>query len=444
MHNHASAPKVVPRKPRVGRGDRPDVVVSLEGKRFERFIEELSASFVRSSVDEIGGEIDRWIREIVLGLNLDRGALVQIDAKSGKLVVRHSWSRDNLPKFPIGFEFTQIAPWFNGVMMSGRTLAFSKVSELPREFFDSDWKTFWRYVPKSNVTVPIRIGGEVVGAVGFAALRKECTWSPRLIHRLELVGEIFGNALERRRATEEIILLRDELNHMSRTTVMGELTASLTHQLNQPIGAILMNAEEIQRILESGEPDLECLRAAVGDIIQDDLRATETIKGLRSFFCKSEVEKTPLYLRDVVAEVMRMVRSDALFRNVSLTFEAPATQSRVAGERIQLQQAILNLVLNAFEAVSEREGLREVSISIGVDKDEAKIAVRDSGNGVDPAIIADIFEPFFTSKPRGMGMGLAIVRSIIKAHRGQVSARRNPDRGSTFEIVLPVLQEKIG
>ena len=443
MHNRASAPKVISRKPRAGRGDQPAIAVSLEGKRFERFIEELSASFVRSSVDEIGGEIDRWIREIVLGLNLDRGALDQIDPKSGKLVVRHSWSRDHLPKLPIGFEFTQVAPWFNDVMMSGRTLAYSKVSELPPEFFDSDWKTFWRYVPKSNVTVPIRIGGKVVGAVGFAAVRKERTWSPRLIHRLELVGEIFGNALARRLATEEIILLRNELNHMSRTTVMGELTASLTHQLNQPIGAILMNAEEMQRMLESGKPDLESLRAAVGDIIQDDLRATETIKGLRSFFRKSEVEKTPLYLRDMVVEVMRIVRSDALFRNVSLRFEAPATRMRVAGDRIQLQQVILNLVLNAFEAVSEKEDLREVSIGMQEDKDEVRMAVCDSGNGIDPAMIAHIFEPFFTTKSKGMGMGLAIVRSIIKAHGGQVSARRNPDRGSTFEITLPALQEKI-
>jgi two-component system sensor kinase FixL len=233
------------------------------------------------------------------------------------------------------------------------------------------------------------------------------------------------------------------LNHMSRTTVMGELTASLTHQLNQPLGAILMNAEEIQRMLESAEPDLENLRGAVGDIIQDDLRATETIKGLRTFFRKSAVEKTKLYLRDVVAEVIRMVRSDALFRNVSLTFEPPAMRLRVAGDRIQLQQVILNLVLNAFDAVSEKEDLREVSISMSVDRDEVRVAVRDSGNGIDPIAGAKIFEPFFTTKPKGMGMGLAIARSIIKAHGGQLSARRNPDRGSTFEITLPALQEKI-
>jgi signal transduction histidine kinase len=443
MHNPVSAHKVISKKLPAARANRQPVAASLEGMRFERFIEELSASFVRSSVDEIGGEIDRWIREIVLGLNLDRGALDQIDPKSGKLVVRHSWSRDHLPKLPIGFEFTQVAPWFNGVMMSGRTLAFSKVSELPAEFFRNDWKTFWRYVPKSNVTVPIRIGGEVVGAVGFAAVRKERTWSPRLIHRLELVGQIFGNALERRHAVEENNLLRRELSHLSRTAVMGELTASLTHQLNQPIAAILMNAEEIQRMLETAEPDLENLRAAVGDIIQDDLRATETIKGLRSFFRKSEVEKNPLYLREVVTDVVRMVRSDSLLRNVSLAFEAPAARMRVAGDRIQLQQVVLNLVLNAFDAVSEKEDLREVSISMRADKDEVGVAVRDSGNGIDPVAIAHIFEPFFTTKPKGMGMGLAIARSIVKAHGGEISARRNPDRGSTFEIVLPALQEKI-
>jgi signal transduction histidine kinase len=441
MPNRASAQKMISRKIHAERASRKPVAASLEGRSFERFIEELSASFVRSPVAAIGGEIDRWIREIVLGLNLDRGALSQIDAKTGRLTVRHSWGRDHLVKLPIGLELARPAPWFDGMLMKGRTIAFSSVKELPPEFRANDWITFRRYVPKSNVSVPIRIGGEVVGSLGFASVKKERTWSPRLIRRLELVGEIFGHALERRLAVEQNALLRNELSHMSRTAVMGELSASLTHQLNQPIGAILMNAEEIQRMLESAEPDLESLRAAVGDIIQDDLRATETIKGLRNFFRKSEAEKTQLYLREVVADVVRMVRSDSMLRNVSLAFEAPAERIRLAGDRIQLQQVILNLVLNAFDAVSENEDLREVSVSMSADKDEVRVAVRDSGNGIDPVAIEHIFEPFFTTKPKGMGMGLAIARSIIKAHGGQISARRNPDRGSTFEIVLPALQE---
>jgi signal transduction histidine kinase len=443
MRNRASAQKMISRRLHAERANRESPAASLEGKRFERFIEELSASFVRSPVVEIGGEIDRWIRDIVLGLNLDRGALAQIDAKTGRLTVRHSWGREHVVKLPIGLELARPAPWFDGMLMKGRTVAFSSVKELPPEFRANDWITFRRYVPRSNVSVPIRIGGEVVGSLGFASLKKERAWSPRLIRRLELVGEIFGHALERRLAVEQNALLRDELSHMSRTAVMGELSASLTHQLNQPIGAILMNAEEIQRMLESAEPDLESLRAAVGDIIQDDLRATETIKGLRNFFRKSEAEKTQLYLREVVADVVRMVRSDSMLRNVSLAFEPPAERIRLAGDRIQLQQVILNLVLNAFDAVSENEDLREVSISMSANKDEARVAVRDSGNGIDPVAIEHIFEPFFTTKPKGMGMGLAIARSIIKAHGGEISARRNPDRGSTFEIVLPALQEKI-
>ncbi len=443
MLNRTSAQKMISRKLHAERANRQPVTASLEGKDFERFVEELSASFVRSPVDEIGRQIDRWIREIVLGLNLDRGALAQIDAKSGRLTVRHSWGRDHLVKLPAGLELARPAPWFDGMLMEGRTVAYSNVKELPPEFQAHDWITYRRYVAKSNVTVPTRMDGKVVGALGFGCVKKERSWSPRLIRRLEMVGEIFGYALERRLVAEQNALLRDELSHMSRTAVMGELTAALTHQLNQPIGAILMNAEEIQRMLESADPDLESIRAAVADIIQDDLRATETIKGLRSFFRKSEGEKTALYVRDVVAEVVRMLRSDALLRNVSLTFEAPAERVRVAGDRIQLQQVILNLVLNAFDAVAEKEDLRKVSIGMSVDKDEVRVAIDDSGSGIDPVAIAHIFEPFFTTKPKGMGMGLAIALSIVRAHGGQISARRNPDCGSTFEVVLPALQEKI-
>ncbi len=224
---------------------------------------------------------------------------------------------------------------------------------------------------------------------------------------------------------------------------MGELTASLTHQLNQPISAILMNAEEVQRMLESTELDLGNLRAAVGEIIQDDLRASETIKGLRSFFRKSEVEKNPLDLREVVAAVVGMLRSDSLLRKIVLSFEPPAKRIPLVGDRTQLQQVILNLVLNAFDAVSENEDPREVCISMKVDKYEVRVAIRDSGKGIDPAAIGQIFEPFFTTKSNGMGMGLTIARLLVRAHGGQISARHNPNGGSTFEIVLPSLKEKI-
>ena len=440
MGRRASATGQLSSLPHARRRRQP-VDASLDGKQFEQFIEELSGSFVRASGPDIGRELDRWMKEIVLGLDLDRGALAEIDPQSGKLVVRHSWSRDHAIRLPVGLELARPAPWFDSVLMKGRTVVFSKVRELPREFRDNDWITFRRYVPKSNVTLPLRIAGEVVGAIGFATLKRERTWSPRLVRRLELVSQIFGNALDRRRAAEENALLRDELNRLSRAMVMGELSASVTHQLNQPIGAILSNAEAIESILQSAHPDLEEIRAATKDIIQDDLRATETIKGLRAFFEKGKVESVPLDLTDVVRDIIRMVRSDALFRKISLIFEAPSSELYVAGDRVQLQHAILNLVLNAFDAVSEIIGEREVSTSIVVDGDQVKVTVSDTGVGINPASISRLFEPFYTTKPRGMGMGLAVTRSIVKAHGGQLSARRNPDRGSTFEIVLRALED---
>ncbi|HKN02048.1 MAG TPA: ATP-binding protein [Candidatus Binataceae bacterium] len=414
---------------------------ALEGKLFEEFVKELSASFARVPVADIGAEIDRWIREIVLGHDLDRGALAQIDPKSNQLIVRHSWSRDDMIKLPVGMELARSAPWFDHTLMSGRTLVFSKVKELMPEF-EVDLKTFRRYFPKSNVTVPLRIDGETVGAVGFATLRKERSWSPRMVRRMQLVAEVFGNALERRRAAEENALLRHELAHISRTAVMGELTASVAHQLNQPMAAILSNAEAIQSMLESEPLDRDELRAAANDIVQDDLRATEIIKGLHALFRKNQVEKMPVDLKELVDEVIRMVRSDALFRNVSLKFEAPEARLRVAGDRIQLQQAIMNLILNAFDAISNGSKTRKVTVMIIADGDQNRLAIRDSGKGIEPATISRMFEPFFTTKPGGMGMGLSIARSIVKAHSGYLSATRNPDCGSTFEISLPAINKR--
>jgi C4-dicarboxylate-specific signal transduction histidine kinase len=357
-------------------------------------------------------------------------------------VVRQSWSRDNRLKLPDGFEVSRPAPWFDKYLMSGQTLVYSKVSEVPREFVSEDWNTFRHYVPKSNISVPLRMAGDVVGSVGFASFRKECEWSSRSVRRFESVTAIIGSALERRRTVEENTLLRNELSHVARAAVMGQLTASLTHQLNQPIAAALSNAEAIQSMLESERPDLEKLRGAIDDIVQDNLRAGEVIKGLRLFFRKDQIQKIPVDLGQLVADVVRMLGSDALFRNSSLTFESAPSLPLIVGDRVQLQQAILNLILNAFDAV-EGGDARQVSANVFVDGDCLKVTVCDSGKGIDPGAVPRIYEPFFTTKPKGMGMGLAIAQSIIRAHGGSLTARRNTDRGSTFEISFPAPRKEL-
>jgi len=422
-----------------GRSSKGAYEAPLEGKRFEDFVEDLSNSFICVPVEEISSQIDRWIKEIVLAHELDRGTLALLDPNTEKLVVRNSWSRNNVIKLPVGMVLDQRTPWFHRTIKIGHPVALTKITELLREV-SNNHKAFRRYIPKSSLTLPVRIGGVVVAALGFATLKKERSWPPRLVRRMQLIAEIFANALERRRIAEENAMLRYELNHVSRTAVVGELTASITHQLHQPMGAIMGNAEAIQTMLETAVPDLQELRNAAADIVQDSLRATEIFRGLRAFFRKDQLERSPLDLGAVSNEVVRLVRSDALFRNVSLTFNSQSSLPPIVGDRIQLQQAILNLILNAFDAVSDSD-VRDVSIDIEARGNEVQLAVCDSGKGIEPEMLSRIFEPFFTTKAGGMGMGLSIANSIILSHGGRLLALRNSGQGATFRVSLPVLRE---
>lgn len=424
-----------------GTSHRRSATKSAQPDNFEELIARLSAAFVRVPAVELDGQIDHWLEQIVLELELDRAVVAQIDSQSGKLIVSHQWVRPGMIALPADMALASRVPWLEQTLMAGGTLVASSVADLSPEVKNEVKKRLGRYAPKSNVTIPLRIGGEIVGAVGFATLRKERSWSSLVIRRLQLVAEIFSNALERKRASTENASLRHELTYVSRSAAMGQLTASIAHQLNQPLAAILGNAEAIQNMIALDNPPLGEINDALADIVQDDLRASEIIRGLRSFFHNEQLKKVRLDPGDVVGEVIRMVRSNALIRNVSFVFESQPSLPGVAVDRVQLQQAIINLVMNAFDAAAEAEGPREVVVRVMSSDTErqVKITVRDTGKGIDATQFSKMFEPFFTTKAGGMGMGLTIAHSIIKAHGGSLSAAPNPDRGATFEISLPAL-----
>jgi two-component system sensor kinase FixL len=278
----------------------------------------------------------------------------------------------------------------------------------------------------------------VFGTVGAERAR-----SDELIEQLHLLGEVFANALSRKQGELEAQRLRQDLTHIGRVSALGELTASLAHELNQPLTAILNNAQVAQRLLAAAVPNLEEVREILRDIVTDDRRATEVIRRLRALVKKGDLEFVPVDLNELIREVVRLMQSDAISRGISLSLELAADSPTVRGDRVQLQQVVLNLVLNGLDAMHE-PGAGERTLVIRTARDGADavaVSVQDAGIGIDEKNVDQLFHPLFTTKTEGLGMGLAIARTIVDAHGGRLHAANNVTAGATFQFSLPVSRE---
>ena len=247
----------------------------------------------------------------------------------------------------------------------------------------------------------------------------------------------------RRRSDLELQQLRGQLAHTGRVTMMGQLASALAHELNQPLGAILRNAEAAELFLQHDPPDLDELRAILADIRKDDRRAGEVIERLRALLKRRSIETRALAVSDLLRNVGTLTRADALGRHVKLAIEPAPGFPAVMGDFVHLQQVLLNLVLNAMDAV---DGLpaerRQVAVRARhFDERTVELEVSDSGPGIPSERLAQVFEPFFTTKANGMGMGLPISRTIIEAHGGRIWVENNADQGATFRFTLPVAEE---
>jgi C4-dicarboxylate-specific signal transduction histidine kinase len=260
---------------------------------------------------------------------------------------------------------------------------------------------------------------------------------------MDMAGEacyivIVRDITERKRADALLNEQQRELAHLSRVAALGELSGALAHELNQPLAAILSNARAAQRMIPADTQNAAEVREILEDIASDDRRAGEVISRMRTLLKKSDLQPRPVSLAEIVKEVLGLLHSDLIQRRVSVTSQVPASLPTVMGDSVQLQQVLLNLILNACDAMAQQHPTdRRLAIDAALtDEGAVQLSVRDWGVGISANRLEQIFDPFVTTKESGLGLGLAICRSIVTAHGGRLWAVNNSDRGATFRMSL--------
>lgn len=256
--------------------------------------------------------------------------------------------------------------------------------------------------------------------------------------------QLLTEMAERKRAEDAYYEAQAELDRVTRMSAMGALAASISHEVNQPLAAVVTNADACMMWLSSDPPNLEEARAAVDCIAQQGTRASEVVRHIRAMFTKAAPERSPVQVNDLIREMGTLIEGAALRTQVLVQTELSDDLPATTGDRVQLQQVIVNLMLNGIEAMSDvaDRPRRLVIRSQMQNSDEVLVAVRDSGVGIDPKNEKRIFDAFFTTKDKGMGMGLSISHSIIESHGGRLWASSNSDYGATLQFTLPATRSE--
>jgi len=398
-----------------------------------------------------------WFTVIVLAMGYELSLdLFRAEQLAGRLHSSEAQARDAEQRMQLAVAAAAVGPW-------SWDIAHDRVwtTARARELFGVD------------AAVPLRLSGLLdcvhvedrervrtgiaATQVGAADLALECRipnpdGTPRWIAltgragrgALDAAPVLHGVALDvsaRRRLEREAAQQRDELAHLSRVSLLGELSGSLAHELNQPLMAIMGNAQAALRFMDQDPVDLAELRGILGDIVDNDRRAGEIIRRLRAMLRKEPADHRPLELNAVVREVLAIVHSDLIARDVAVELQLHPRLPPVPGDRIQVQQVVLNLLMNACDALPEASGDRRIVIETALaGVADVVLRVVDRGAGIPAGDLERVFEPFVTTKATGMGLGLAVCRTIVAAHGGRVWATSHVDRGTTFHVTLPAAQ----
>jgi len=369
----------------------------------------------------------------------DVGALWSLDKEAGVLRCVEVWHKESIevPEFEVASRETTFIP---GIGLPGRVWFSREPMYIPDVVRDANFPRApiaAREVLHAAFGFPILLGGEVLGVMEFFSYEIRQP-DQDLLDMMTTIGSQIGQFIERKRAEDALHRARMELAHVTRVATLGEMTASIAHEVNQPLTAVIANANASLRWLAAATPNLDEARDAVSRILRDGNRAGEVIARIRALVQKTDTEKVRLDINQTVQEVVILMQNEAVRKGVAIRTDLAADVPPVLGDRIQLQQVILNLVMNGIEAMDTfTDRPREMLIrSCEHQSDQVLVAVQDSGIGIDRANLEKIFDAFYTTKSQGMGMGLAISRSIVENHGGTLWAVPNDGPGATFQFTL--------
>jgi FixJ family two-component response regulator/signal transduction histidine kinase len=414
-----------------------------EGPAFEQLLAELSVRFANVLPDTIVDEVETALARLVDTLGYDRCTYTEF-APDGSLHVLCSAAVGGIAPLSRG-PFGADLPWLVGEIRAGRTVALANLPDgLPPEA-NAELERVTRIGLRSHLSIPLRVGGRVVGALSFGGLRGAHPWPDEVITRLKIIGEIFAGAIARARAEGEARALRTRLWHADRVARSGVLTAAIAHELNQPLAAILSNAQAGLAYLAGQEARPDEIRAILEAVVRDDKRAAETIRAIRALLRQEEAGRTRTDVAAALREVLQLLAGE-LHRQEIQVETAFGAECWAMADKVQIGQVALNLILNAAAAMQPRppnERCLRVSVHRSDDR-QVHVAVCDSGIGIAPEHVDAVFEPFWSTRREGLGLGLAICSSIVHAHGGAIRVEPNAERGVTFRFELPGAAEAQG
>jgi FixJ family two-component response regulator/signal transduction histidine kinase len=408
----------------------------LDRLAFERLLADLAARFSDVPPAEVLAEIESALKRLVDFFGYDRCTYSELTAEGTIDVVCSAATRGIAPHKP--GPLYGPGSWFASELLSGRPIILPALPRGLPAHAKQEVENVKRIGLRSHLSIPLHVRGRTTGVLSFGAFRRARDWPRDLVTRLTIIAQVFANAVARARSEEEAQRLRTRLWRADRVARVSALSAAIAHEINQPLTAILSNAQAGLAHLARGGARPEALREILEAVVRDDKRAAETIRTMRAFLRQDEGGRSRVDLARALHEVLGLLAAELGRKGIRV--EARIEPGCwVSADKTQIEQVALNLLLNAAQAMAASPaGERRLRLSAArIGAGRVAVEVCDTGPGIAGEDLQAVFEPFWTTRKEGLGLGLAICRSIVEAHGGTIGVERNPERGVTFRFELP-------